>query len=188
MRSCCSIAGFWLVMSAAPSPFAAATVLDSGKDGFTSQVEVVIAAPPEQVYQHLVNDIGKWWEPDHTYSGDSANLYLEATTKGWFGERLPTGGTVQHMEVIAVFPGKLLRLRGALGPLQEFAITGVMTWKLAPTDQGTRLTVVYVVGGYRAGGIAEFAAPVDQVLTIQVQRLKEFVDNGGRMRTLNIEH
>ncbi len=106
------------------------------------------------------------------------NLYLQAEPKGWFGERLPDGGLVKHLEVVAVFPGKRLRLQGALGPLQEFAVNGSMTVDLAEVDQETRLTWTYCVGGYRPGGLADLAQPVDGVLLAQFQRLKKLAETG----------
>ncbi len=93
-------------------PIALAEVTDSSPCGFTVEIEVPIAAPPQKVYDQLVGQIDKWWDSAHTYSGDSSNLYLQAAPKGWFGERLPEGGSVQHMEVVFVAPGKVLRLRG----------------------------------------------------------------------------
>jgi uncharacterized protein YndB with AHSA1/START domain len=173
-----AVALCWVLFLTPPS-VGEAEVTDARPEGFAIQVEVTVQAPPRQVYQHLIQDIGKWWESGHTYSGDATNLYLEAEAKGWFGERLPGGGSVRHMEVIAVFPEKLVRLSGALGPLQEYAITGAMTWKFAPADEGTQLTVTYVVGGYRPGGLADFARPVDQVLRTQVHRLQKFVETGA---------
>ncbi len=154
-------------------------VSDSSAAGFSVKFEVMIDAAPAQVYGNLVNKIADWWHPDHTYSGDSANLYLQAKEKGWFGERLPNGGTVQHMEVLYAAPDKVLRLRGALGPLQEFALIGTMSWVLVPDKQETKLKLVYYVGGYRPGGVADFAKPVDAVIGMQVDRLKRFSETGS---------
>ncbi len=159
-----------------PGP-AGAEVTDSSEGGFLIQIEVPIEAPPQEVYARLI-DIGKWWESSHTYSGSAENLYLEASEKGWFGERLPEGGIVQHMEVVFAAPGKTLRLRGALGPLQEYAITGSMTWTLTPKDKATSLKLTYYVAGYRPGGVADFAKPVDYVLSTQVNRLKRLMETG----------
>jgi hypothetical protein len=53
-----------------------------------------------------------------------------------------------------------------------------MAWKLFPETNGTRLELTYNVGGYRPGGLAELAAPVDGVLRAQLLRLKSFVETG----------
>jgi uncharacterized protein YndB with AHSA1/START domain len=156
-------------------------VTDSSAAGFTVKFEVTIEASPAEVYSNLVNEIDDWWHPDHTYSGDSANLYLEAQAKGWLGERLPNGGVVQHMEVLYAAPSKVLRLRGALGPLQEFALVGTMSWVLMPADDKTKLKLVYYVGGYRPGGVADFAKPVNAVIGMQADRLKCFCETGSAM-------
>jgi uncharacterized protein YndB with AHSA1/START domain len=91
-------------------------VLDSSHAGFTVKFEMTINASPEKVYENLVEQVSHWWHPDHTFSTDAANLYLDAKEKGWFGELLPGGGDVQHMEVDHAAPAKLLRFRCALRP------------------------------------------------------------------------
>jgi uncharacterized protein YndB with AHSA1/START domain len=148
-----------------------AEVVHSEDLGFTIQFEQTVQATPPQVYRLLVENIGQWWESSHTYSGDSGNLYLEPREKGWFGERLPDNGIVQHMEVLFVAPHKKLRMRGGLGPLQGFAVTGILTIDLLAREGGTTLRVVYHVGGYMPNGLKALAEPVDKVLTLQFQRL-----------------
>jgi hypothetical protein len=68
----------------------------------------------------------------------------------------------------------MLRLAGGLGPLQELAVSGVMTWALAATPGGTRIEMTYAVGGYApgVGRLQQLAPLVDAVLGAQVQRLK----------------
>ena len=47
------------------------------------------------------------------------------------------------------------------------------------TRTGTKLVVTYVVSGYQPGkGFEPLAAPVNQMLTEQVTRLKRFVETG----------
>ena len=41
-----------------------------------------------------------------------------------------------------------------------------------------RVTAIYNVGGYMVGGFEKIAAPVDQVLTEQWSRLKNFIETG----------
>lgn len=172
---CCLLSLFLLV---SVSDIGRAEVTYAAAEGFVVDVEITINATPQRVYRRLVGNIADWWESSHTYSGDAKNLYLEAEPKGWFGEKLPDGGAVQHMEVIFAAPGKTLRLRGALGPLQEHALTGVMTWVLTPEGDNTRLQVTYRVGGFMPGGVKAVAAPVDHVIATQVKRLQRFVESG----------
>ncbi|MCB1184484.1 SRPBCC domain-containing protein [bacterium] len=151
-----------------------AEVTDVSPAGFTSRTVHAIAAGPERVWGAF-GEIDKWWNGDHSWSSDAANLYLDPVAGEEFGERLPGGGSVTHMEVIYAEPGKRLRLRGSLGPLQEMAVTGVLSVTLKPTDEGTELTAVYAVGGYAPGGLEAIAPAVDRVVNEQFTRLGEYL-------------
>ena len=82
------------------------------------------------------------------------------------------------MSVVYASPNKLLRLTGAIGPLQEAAVTGTMTWNLLPAGSGTTVELSYTVGGFRAGGFRDLATVVDKVLHGQLTRLKALVETG----------
>jgi hypothetical protein len=155
-----------------------ADVIDSSASGFTDKVTLNIQALPEDVYRKLVRNIGDWWDPSHTFSGNAHNLSIEEKPGGCFCEKLPSDGGVRHMEVLYFSPGKQLVLGGALGPLQTLAATGAMTIKFAPGEGGTKLEVVYTVVGYLPAGMNTWAAPVDGVLQVQFGRLKNFVEHG----------
>ena len=71
-----------------------------------------------------------------------------------------------------VEPGRALTLLGGLGPLQALGLDGALQLTLTAEGGGTRMNWIYVVSGYRPGGIAVLAAPVDGVLAEQVERLK----------------
>ena len=60
----------------------------------------------------------KWWNGEHSYSGDVSNMTLEAVAGGCWCEKLDNGGSVQHLQVVYVAPGRALRLRGAARVLQ----------------------------------------------------------------------
>jgi uncharacterized protein YndB with AHSA1/START domain len=156
-----------------------AEVADSSANGFTIKITTSIHAAPADVYKKLVHNVGDWWNPQHTFSGDAHNLSIEEHPMGCFCEKLPNGAGVRHMEVLFFAPGKMLRLSGALGPLQELAATGALTFTLTPDNDGTKLEVTYAVGGYLAQGMNSFAAPVDGVLSEQVARLKNYVETGN---------
>ena len=49
---------------------------------------------------------------------DAKNLSIDARPGGCFCEKLPNGGGVEHARVVYVAPREVLRLSGALGPLQ----------------------------------------------------------------------
>ena len=140
-----SLVGFgFLTMLALPAAAAVTTVTT---EGFEVTDTATIPASPERVYAAL-GEIGKWWDSDHTYSGDAANLRIDLKAGACLCERLPGGGSVEHMRVVYAAPGKALRLRGALGPLQSEGVDGALTWSLKADAGGTILTQSYVVGGF----------------------------------------
>lgn len=166
-----------LVASAAAP--AGARVVSSVPAGFEVADRITVAAPPAKLYAALV-DIGRWWSSSHTYSGDAANLSIEARPGGCWCERLADGGAIEHLRVVYVRPGQLLRAQGGLGPLQSEGVAGTFTWTIKPTaDGGSELTQSYVVGGYVRGGAEKLAPLVDQVLGEQLARLKTFAETGA---------
>jgi uncharacterized protein YndB with AHSA1/START domain len=147
-------------------------VVDRSASGFTVKTTATVAAAPQRVYQDLLN-VGAWWDKAHTYSGDAKNMTLAAQPGGCFCEKY-AGGAIEHGRVVNVSPDRLLRLSGSLGPLQEMAVTGTMTWAIEPAKQGSgsTLTMTYAAGGYAPGGLDKLADIVDMVLAQQVKLLK----------------
>ena len=160
------------------APAVSADVVDSTPNGFTTRSATEISAVPRAVYLALTGQVGSWWDPQHTWSGDAKNMSIDARAGGCFCEKLANGGSVQHMTVILAEPGKTLRMQGALGPLQEQAMVGTITWTLTEAGSRTRVEMTYVVGGYMRGGVEPVAKIVDSVLAAQVQRLKQHVESG----------
>ncbi|HTO86990.1 MAG TPA: ATPase [Thermoanaerobaculia bacterium] len=157
---------------------ASADVLDTGDGGFTVKNTVTVPVDGLKAYTTVVDQVGKWWDPAHTYSGDAANLWIEAKPQGCFCERLPDQGFVRHMAVIFAAPGKILRLSGGLGPLQSIAASGVMTWSFKPAEKGTTVEVRYTVGGYNPAGFKDLAPSVDSVLRAQLERYQRLLATG----------
>jgi len=156
---------------------ASAEVVDVGDNGFAVRDSATVAADADRAWAALV-DVGKWWDPAHTYSGEAANLSLDPKPQGCWCERVAGKPAVVHMTVLFAQPGKLLRLSGGLGPLQAMAVTGTMTWTLAPAGNGTAVELSYVVGGYNRGGFKDLAPGVDAVLRAQFDRYVRFVNTG----------
>ena len=119
-----------------------------------------------------LGDVGAWWSGAHSYSGDAANMRIELWAGGCFCETLPDGGTVEHMRVIQALPGRVLRMSGGLGPLQEEAVAGTLTWTLRAVPGGTEIVSRYLVSGHVRGDTGAYAAPVDAVLREQFERLR----------------
>lgn len=158
---------------------ATAAVVQVTSTGFLVKHEVSVGAAPGKVYDALVGQVGSWWNPQHTYSGDSKNLVIDARPGGCFCEKLPNGGGIEHMRVVYVQPSALVRLSGAMGPLQASGLGGSLTWKLTGGDGGTKLELSYSVGGYMEGGIEKMGPAVNDMLGEQIQRLKAFVETGN---------
>lgn len=166
-----------LVAALAITPLAAhAEVVDQTAAGFEIRHVVTIAAPQAKV-RAAVQDIGRWWSDDHTYSGKAANLSIDGA--GCFCEKLP-GGFVRHMSVV-YSDLTALKMFGGLGPLQTTGAAGHLSFEVAKGADPAKsvLTVTYDVGGYAKGGLAEtWAKPVDFVLGAQVARLKTYAETG----------
>ena len=156
-----------------------AEVLAIGPSGFEIRNETLVNVPADKVYAALVQRVGHWWDPAHTYSGDARNMSIEARPGGCFCEEIPGKGAVEHMRVLYVSKDQVLRLSGGLGPLQESGLAGTLTWTLKTEEDGTLVIQDYRVGGFRAGGFEELAPVVGQVLDVQLQRLKRLVETGN---------
>jgi len=155
-----------------------AEVKQAAADGFLIAFSEPTTATPAKAYA-AVTAIPAWWDSEHTWSGKASNLSLKAEAGGCFCERWP-GGSVEHGRVIMALPDKLLRLDTALGPLQEFALNGILSfWIRTDEDDGsTRIDIEYRVNGSSTSGLDAFAPQVDEVLGAQVVRLKRFVETG----------
>lgn len=170
----------FLAMTAAPAPLARAEVAAQSPAGFVIKHSADTAVTKADAWQALITP-SKWWSSKHTYSGDAANLYLDAQATGCFCEKLPKPadapagqrmGSVEHMHVVYADPqAGVLRLAGGLGPLQGEGAHGVLTITLKSTDAGTRIEWEYVVGGYLRMPPETIAPMVDKVLGEQLANL-----------------
>ena len=155
---------------------AAAEVTEQAANGFRLRHVVEVSAPPARVWDALIQP-GRWWDPEHTWSGQARNMRIEPRPGGCFCEDQPDGG-VLHMTVIYVKRDAQLDLWGALGPLHFEGADGGMSIKLTPAGQGTRVEMTYTVGGFVVGGFQRWTPIVDQVLGTQFQRLERYVETG----------
>jgi len=162
---------------------AQAEVVEQADNGFVVQHSLTVSTDPDATFA-MLRTPAKWWDKDHTWTGNAENLYMDAQAGGCFCELIPNEattesgapqrtlrGSVQHMQITYVDPGRLLRLSGALGPLQSEALAGAMTFTLKPVKGGTRITMDYVVGGFMRMKTADIAPAVDKVLVAQLSRL-----------------
>jgi hypothetical protein len=174
---------------ACPSP-AFAEVKATSDSGFNVVHIASVAATPDAIWKRLLAP-KDWWNKAHSWSGSSAGFYIDAQANGCFCElfqekgadgKVKTVGSVEHMRVIFAQRGKVLRMQGALGPLQSEAVIGTLTVAMEPSKDAktTKVSFSYVVGGYMRYKVAEIAPAVDKVLGEQFKNmLKPFTSAGG---------
>ena len=160
------------------SRISSADVARVTSSGFLIRHEMDVAAPPAKVFDSL-KQVGSWWNPAHTFSGVAKNLFIEARPGGCFCERLRNGGGVEHMRVVYIAPDEVIRMTGALGPLQSSGVAGSLTWTLTSTSNGSKILLTYSAGGFMEGGFEAIAPAADAMLGEQLQRLKTFVETGS---------
>ena len=160
---------------------ASAEVKTTSDSGFNIVHIAEVPATPDAVWRRLLAP-KDWWSKAHSWSGSSAGFSIEPKANGCFCElfqekgadgKLKTVGSVEHMRVIFAQPGKVLRMQGALGPLQSEAVIGTLTIAMEPVSEGksTKLSFSYVVGGYMRYKVADIAPAVDKVLGEQFKNL-----------------
>lgn len=158
-----------------------AEVKSQNEAGFVVGHTAEVLAKPEDVWKRLL--VPKdWWNPSHSWSGKTDGFYIDAQAGGCFCELLQDKaidgsvkprGSVEHMRVLFTDPGKVLRMTGALGPLQSEAMQGTLTVAMEPLKDGagTKISLSYVVGGYMRYKVADIAPAVDAMLGDQFQRM-----------------
>jgi hypothetical protein len=112
---------------------AAAEVVDSTVNGFAVRNVAQIAAHPSRVYNAAVDLLGRWWNPAHTFSNNSANLTLDARPGGCLCER--GNGGVVHLTVVR--RGAAIRFSGGLDRCNR-RVAGTMIRKLTEAAGGTQ--------------------------------------------------
>lgn len=160
---------------------ASAEVKNQSDAGFVVGHTAEVLAKPDEVWKRLIQP-KDWWNVQHSWFGKADGFYLDAQAGGCFCETKQEKGaegqstvraSVEHMRVIFADPGKVLRMQGALGPLQSEAVLGTLTIAMEPLKDGagTRLSFNYTVGGYTRFPMAKMATAVDAVIGEQFQSL-----------------
>lgn len=154
--------------------------------GFTSSFRAEIKNPPAQAWASIVQ-LPRWWSSAHTYSGKASNLSLDAQAGGCMCERWRDAAgashSVQHAQVVLAQEGRVLRLNGGLGPLQDMPVVGVLTIVASPgtgAEAGQSfLRMTYRVAGGAEAGLDKLAPAVDGVIGEQFKRLKLLIETGS---------
>jgi hypothetical protein len=154
---------------------ATAEVIDADKHGFSLVHETIVKADRATAWIAAVENIDKWWNAEHTISGNAALLTIDARPLGCFCEE--TGGGVVHLLVTTVSPDVNLRMTGGLGPLGLMGVNGNMTWEFFDHEEGTRIRFSYAVGGYSPDGLDTISGGVDYVIGDALQRLQAYLDD-----------
>jgi uncharacterized protein YndB with AHSA1/START domain len=178
MRSIIIIAAALAALAVTP---ARAEVASSSAGAFLIEEETQVAATPAETWRAL-GQLPRWWNPEHTYSGDARRLSLDLRAGGCWCERWGNGQSVEHGRVVLVMEHegvRTLRVVGGLGPLQELGATGVLTFTVAPDPGGAKITMLYRVSGDPGLELAALAPLVDAVLMEQFGRLARFSASGS---------
>jgi len=160
-----------LALAAAP---ASAEVTAASPHGFTLNYSRAVPGTPAQAFE-AIGRPARWWNAAHSYSGQAANLRLTLRAGDCFCEQWE-GGSIEHLRVVLVRPPAMVRLEGALGPLQELAVRGVLTFATAMADGRTVLRMTYRVSGAPEAGLDKLAPLVDRVMADQFARWADHVE------------
>jgi hypothetical protein len=153
-----------------------AEVKQAAADSFVLSYASTLDVAPDKVYA-VIPAVERWWNGDHTYSGDAANLSLKAEAGACFCERWK-GNSVQHGTVVMAIRDQAMRIDGAFGPLQGMAVNAVLSIGTRAEGTGTALTMVYRVNGSSGNALDKLAPDVDQVLAEQFKRLVNVATTG----------
>jgi uncharacterized protein YndB with AHSA1/START domain len=178
MRFMIAAAAFAAFFAAAP---AQAEVASATANAFLIQAEAEVATTPERAWRS-VGQVGRWWNSAHTYSGDARRLQVDLRAGGCWCERWGDGQSVEHGRVVLVMEHegvRTLRVNAPLGPLQEMAVNGVLTFTVAPHANGAKITLTYRVSGDPGLTLDQIAPLVDGVLMEQFGRLSRYSASGS---------
>ncbi len=148
---------------------AQAEVVSVSDTHFVLRHEASSTLSPEAVWQRLIKP-ASWWHPDHTYSGDAANLTLDAQAGGLWREDWE-GNSVLHGKVVLARPNSVLRMEAPFGPLQDVGAYVIWTITIKAAENGSHITFDERAMGVAAANLKELAPAVDGVKAEALSRL-----------------
>lgn len=151
------------------APAVHAEIVSSSPTHFVLRNETITRLSAEAAWTRLT-DPASWWHPDHTYSGDSANLSLDVSAGGLWREDWD-GGSVSHGRVLMVATGKALRMEAPFGPLQGVGAYTIWTITITPADGGAVIVFDEIATGPPTAKLDELAPAVDYVKGEALRRL-----------------
>jgi uncharacterized protein YndB with AHSA1/START domain len=159
-----------LSLSAAP---AAAGIVSRTADSFTLRYAVGAEVSPDDIPVAL-EDLPKWWDAAHTYTGSAANLSLDLSPGGCWCERLADGTDFDHGRTVSVAPDRIV-FDAPFGPLRGKATRAELAVTWPPATGGWTPTWTFVVEG---PGIGAMADGVDAVMGAGYQRWMTYLERG----------
>ena len=162
---------------------AASKITAQSENGFAVFHAADVAAEPDEIWNKIILP-NRWWSGKHSFSGDAENFYLEPKINGCFCELLvdrdsevqKETGVVEHLRIIHIRDYEVLRMTGALGPLQSEAVNGTFTIAMKSNGDGTsKISFLYVVGGYMRFEGPKIASSIDNVVGEQFSNLVKLI-------------
>jgi len=102
------------------------------------ELEIRIEAPPERVWQALVEEIGRWW-PQDFYAGPAKSFRLEAELGGRMYEDWGNGAGATWYQVTEIHPGRSLGLSGTMPAAFGGPALSLLRLVLRPDGEATVL-------------------------------------------------
>lgn len=139
--------------------------------GLTIENTAWVDADPQAVWKAFVEDADKWWPDEEAWRGrgDAPRAIVPLAR-----HRKP------NLHVLSVEPGRRMRLRDDVGPLQGMGEQhGALEWCFAEENGGTRITLRYGTHDYLPDDISELAMAVDEVQAERLQGLARYLRSGG---------
>lgn len=167
------------LLSLTLAPTARAEVRESSEHGFVLENVETVPVGRDAVWAALI-DIARWWPSGHTWWGDASKLSINPVAGGCFceidGER-----QAEHMRVVFVEPGQILRLTGGLGPLQGIGINGILEFRIDDIlGGGSTITLSYRFSGQMPQERDAFIEVVDRVQGGQLGGLGKLLREQGK--------
>ena len=159
-----------ILFAAAP---ANAEVVSRGENGFTLKFAVGAEIDPGDIPDAL-RALPDWWDPAHTYSGDSRNLSLDLTPGGCWCERLPDNPAFDHGRTVSVSADRIV-FHAPFGPLRGKAAKAELTVTWPAANRGWAPTWTFVVEGPGTGAMAD---GVDAVMGAAYGRWMHYLEYG----------
>ena len=167
---------FTLLLAGLMANVAEAELIRSTADGFIIRHEATVEGDVTAVFETMTASVGRWWSPDHSFSGDAGNMLIDQQC---FCERW-SGNLVRHLDTVIWREDSKVVMEGGLGPLKEVGLNGTMIWTLTADDDGTTTLIwKYHVYGYSDTDMSALATAVDGVLAEQLGRLVGFLRLAG---------